>query len=201
MGKAKRRRGKSRNGARARRFSTPKNPGDLWIFGYGSLMWHPGFAFAERAPALLRGYHRAFCIYSHRYRGTKERPGLVLGLRPGGSCYGIAYRVGARDRPSALAYLTEREMLGKVYHERFLPVTLADGRRVPALAYVVNRTHPNYSGRLSVARTAAVIAEAKGERGASLDYLVNTVRHLDEIGISDGPMHELLALVERKRRP
>jgi len=200
MGSAKRAKAGKKRTARRSRVLAPSDAGDLWVFAYGSLMWHPGFEFAERAPARLSGYHRAFCVFSHRYRGTKDRPGLVLGLRPGGCCRGVAYRVARAARPAVMAYLTEREMLGKVYRERFLPVTLEDGRRVAALAYVVDRAHPNYAGRLTAARTAQMLAEAKGERGASLDYLVNTVRHLEALGIENGPMHKLLALIERKRR-
>lgn len=173
-----------------------KKSGQVWIFGYGSLMWNPGFAFAERVPALLHGYHRAFCIYSHRYRGTKDKPGLVLGLQPGGSCRGIAYRIEHVARAAVHAYLKEREMNNGVYHERRLSVALADGRRVMAQAYVVDATHPQYTGKLPRARVAALICQGKGERGACADYLANTVRHLDALGIKDGPMHALQRAVE-----
>lgn len=173
----------------------------IWIFGYGSLMWDPGFDYLEREPALLRGYHRAFCIYSRRYRGTPDRPGLVLGLQPGGACRGIAYRIHDDHRNSVGAYLKEREMNTFVYDERKLPVALGDGRRVLAQAYVADRRHPQYAGGLAVERVAELICQGSGERGACAEYLANTVRHLDELGIKDGPMHALLRYVEGRERP
>ena len=101
------------------------NGSDLWLFGYGSLMWNPGFPHRVAEPALLHGWHRSFCIYSHRYRGTPERPGLVLGLDRGGSCRGMAFRVGAAHAAEALHYLWEREMVGGVYHMREVSVRTA----------------------------------------------------------------------------
>ena len=171
-----------------------------WIFGYGSLMWDPGFPFVERQAALLHGYHRAFCIYSHRYRGTTDRPGLVLGLQPGGSCRGIAYRIEDSKREEVFAYLHEREMSNYVYEQHPLPVRLPNGRRVDAYAHVTVRGHPQYTGRLPLERVAELICQGHGERGTCADYLSNTVRHLDELGIKDGPMHMLLKLVETRRR-
>ena len=174
--------------------------GELWIFGYGSLMWDPGFAYVEREPALLRGYHRAFCIYSHRYRGTAEAPGLVLGLQPGGSCRGIAYRIASARRSEVFAYLDEREMSGKVYEQRPVPVTLLSRRRrVHAYAHITQLGHPQHTGPLTFERIAELICQGHGTRGACAEYLVNTVRHLDELGIKDGPMHELLRYVEGRR--
>jgi cation transport protein ChaC len=170
---------------------------DLWVFGYGSLMWRPGFPFAEVRPALLRGYHRALCIYSHRYRGTPERPGLVVGLDVGGSCIGRAYRVAAKDRREVLAYLDEREMFAGVYARHLLPVRI-DGRRVTAVAYVTDRRHAQYTGRLAPERAAALVRQGIGKEGSSLDYLRNTVRHLDELGIKDGPLHRVLELAEKE---
>ena len=97
-----------------------KDSGDIWVFGYGSLMWRPDFPHVETRPARLRGYHRALCVLSTRYRGTKARPGLVLGLDRGGSCVGRAFRVAARDADRVLAILHEREMLNRVYNPRWL---------------------------------------------------------------------------------
>jgi len=174
-------------------------PASRWIFGYGSLMWDPGFPFVEREAALLHGYHRAFCIYSHRYRGTSDRPGLVLGLQPGGSCRGIAYRIAESKREAVFAYLHDREMNTNVYDQRPVPVRLIGGRQVDAYAYITVRSHPQYTGRLSTERVADLICQGHGERGACSDYLANTVRHLDELGIKDGPMHALLRYVERHR--
>ncbi len=183
--------------AEARRLKPPKR--DFWIFGYGSLMWNPGFPYAKAAPGLVRGYHRCFCIYSHRYRGTLDRPGLVLGLDRGGSCRGRAYLVAAADGKAVAEYLHEREMITAVYDPRWLAVEI-DGRRRPALAYVADRSHPQYAGKLAPGRIARLIGQGRGIFGSNLDYLVNTVRHIDELGIADCPLHEILRLVEAGRR-
>jgi cation transport protein ChaC len=163
---------------------------DVWIFGYGSLMWDPGFAFVEAVPALLRGYHRRFCVYSHRYRGTPERPGLVLGLDRGGACKGIAYRVPRPDVAPALHYLWEREMANRTYHLRELAVTTPRGA-VSAQAFVVDRAHKNYAGRLSLEATARLILQGIGARGPCRQYLENTVAELKRLGLVDGPLHRL----------
>src|SRR4051794_23010766 len=122
---------------------------DLWVFGYGSLMWRPGFPHVERRHASLYGYHRSLCVLSHVHRGTPERPGLVLGLDRGGRCLGVAFRVAAREAEATVAYLRGREQVTAVYLERRLPIRLDDGRRVEALAYAVDRRHPQYAGALS----------------------------------------------------
>lgn len=173
--------------------------GDLWIFTYGSLMWDPGFRFLAAVPALLRGYHRTFCIYSNRYRGTAAAPGLVLGLDPGGACRGTAYRVAAADLSAALATLWQREMRRRVYVPRLLPVTAGTRRRM-ALTFLANRQHVAYAGRLALDATANIIAACCGERGPNVDYLVNTLRHLDALGVHDHHLHRLLAAV-RARQP
>ena len=122
---------------------------DLWVFGYGSLMWRPGFEFEERRPALLRGYHRAFCVYSHVHRGTPEKPGLVFGLDAGGSCRGVAFRVDAARAEDVKRYLQAREQVTLVYRDVVKPVELVDeGRRVEALCFVVDRAHEQYAGRI-----------------------------------------------------
>jgi cation transport protein ChaC len=176
----------------------PPDGRDLWVFAYGSLIWDPGFDFAEARPALLRGYHRAFCLYSKRYRGTPEQPGLVLGLDRGGACRGLAYRVAAQLVPATWAYLWEREMSNRSYECRVLPLDTAAGR-IAARGFVVDRRHPNYAGKLDPARVAATICEAAGQRGPCVAYLENTVRHLDELGIPDRRLHELLRLVRARR--
>jgi cation transport protein ChaC len=170
---------------------------DLWIFGYGSLMWRPDFPFIERAAAGIAGYHRAFCIASTVHRGNRDRPGLVLGLDRGRACSGIAYRVAAADAPSVLAYLRKRELVYGVYREMFVTAHLAPGASVamaPALAYTVERCHPSYTGRLPLATQAAIIRGARGQSGANLDYLINTVRHLKDLGIRERQMERLVAL-------
>ncbi len=169
---------------------------DIWVFAYGSLMWDPGFEYLEAAPALLRGYHRAFCVYSHVYRGTSARPGLVLGLDRGGACKGMAFRVAAGKAAAVLVYLDKREKVTDVYHRRIVPVATSAGR-VMAHAYVVDRGHDQYAGKLTPERAAALIAQGVGRSGANPEYLENTVRHLDELGITDGPLHKLQAMVRR----
>ena len=174
----------------------PPEAGEFWIFAYGSLIWDPGFPFEEARPARLMGFHRAFCIRSTRYRGTPERPGLVLGLDKGGSCRGIAYRVAPQHGTRTMADLWEREMLNRSYHCMDLPVTLADGRTVVARTFVVDRQRPGYEGKLGLAETATRIRECAGQRGANRVYLENTVEHLDRLGIRDRRLQALLAAVK-----
>jgi cation transport protein ChaC len=176
-------------------------PEPVWIFAYGSLMWNPGMPFAERRRALLHGYHRSFCLYSRDYRGTPERPGLVLGLDRGGSCHGIVYRLPPESQGSALDLVWAREMAGDVYRMRRVDVATPQGP-VSAYAFAVNRACSDYAGRLSLDEAARIIAHAAGGRGTGRDYLANTVRHLEELGIADGPLHRLdkrvRALVDAK---
>jgi len=158
---------------------------DLWVFGYGSLMWRPGFPYEERLPALLRGAHRSLCVYSWHHRGTLEKPGLVLGLDRGGSCRGMAFRVPEAERTATLAYLTEREQQNYVYLERHLPVELADGRRVIGLVYVMDRGHSQYASGLSPEQQLAFVRQGVGVSGSCIDYVRNTLAHLRELGIED----------------
>jgi len=168
--------------------------GDLWLFTYGSLMWRPGFESKATASALLRGYHRAFCIYSSRYRGTITAPGLVLGLDRGGACRGTAYCVASADIPAVLEIVWRQEMRRRVYVPRLLPVLVGAQRRM-ALTFLANRRHDGYAGRLEIAAAAKIIAGCCGERGPNIDYLVNTLSHLDAMGVHDQHLHRLLALV------
>jgi cation transport protein ChaC len=163
---------------------------DIWVFAYGSLMWEPGFAHAEAMPALLKGYHRRFCLYSHQYRGTPERPGLVLGLDRGGACKGVAYRIPPQDAEAALRYLWEREMPGRTYRLKEVWVRLPRDR-VRAFAFIVDRLHPQYTGELSLEETARFILQGVGRRGHCRQYLENTVRRLERLGVVDGPLHRL----------
>ena len=171
--------------------------GDFWVFGYGSLMWDPGFAHAEVHPALLYGYHRRFCVYSFRYRGTPDCPGLVLGLDHGGACRGMAYRVAHRDARAALVYLWERELRGGGYHMRTVRPRLPGRRTVEAYTFVVNHAHKDYAGELSLRETARYIVQGIGDRGPCSHYLHNTVEHLEELGLVDGPLHRLAAMVRK----
>jgi cation transport protein ChaC len=156
-------------------------------------MWRPGFAFTERAPAALIGAHRSLCIYSFHHRGTQEHPGLVLGLDEGGACRGMAFRVAPDDRDSTLDYLRQREQITEVYVEATRPVSLLDGsgRELAAVCYLVDRGHPQYAGRLSIETQAQLVRSAVGQSGANIDYVLNTVRHLEQAGIHDV---ELMAL-------
>lgn len=170
--------------------------GEHWVFGYGSLMWRPGFAFAERVPATLAGRRRAFCIYSVHHRGTYERPGLVLGLAPGGSVRGMAYRIAPKDWDEVYAYLLEREQPTETYIEARRNILLADGRRVETLVFLSDVRHPQWAGRLSLERQAELIAGATGLSGRNIDYLRDLVEHLTQEGVRDRSMEALLALVK-----
>ena len=152
--------------------------GEFWVFGYGSLMWRPGFVHAEHRLAHVHGYRRALCVRSFVHRGTEARPGLVLGLDRGGSCLGVAFRVEEALRDEVLAYLRERELVTNVYHERVLPVRLSDGRRVEAVGYVVDRTHVQYAGHLDTEEAAERRGRRDRQAGPNRDYVVNTVAHL-----------------------
>ncbi|WP_207063440.1 gamma-glutamylcyclotransferase [Motiliproteus sp. SC1-56] len=163
----------------------PLPEGDLWVFAYGSLLWNPGFDYLEHQEAHLFGYHRALCVWSHVHRGTAEAPGMVLGLDRGGSCRGRAYRVASKDRQAAADYLYAREMPTPVYRARLHPMRLADGRRIRALTFIVDHGHPQYAGRISPAQAANHVAGAEGLSGSSRDYLFNTLRHLQALGIQD----------------
>jgi cation transport protein ChaC len=165
--------------------------GDLWIFGYGSLMWNPGIPFVKWAPALVFGYHRALCIYSSRWRGTPRRPGLVLGLERGGACRGIAYRVKAADVPVVLEDLWKREMRRAVYEPRLLRARLSD-RDTRVLTFIADPHHPGYAGELPFRQTARMIATCRGDRGPNLEYLTRTVDHLRELGVRDHNLQRVL---------
>ncbi|HYD99253.1 MAG TPA: gamma-glutamylcyclotransferase [Alphaproteobacteria bacterium] len=171
----------------------------LWVFGYGSLMWNPGFPHSRAEPAVVRGYHRGFCIHSHHYRGTPERPGLVLGLDRGGTCRGIAFHVEPADVPEAAEYLWRREMIDYVYIPTMVSIRRTCGSTHRAYAFVVNREHGSYVGDLPEAEAAAIIRRSAGVAGTNRDYLANTVRHLDELGLGDKALARLLALVEAGR--
>ena len=159
--------------------------GDFWVFGYGSLMWRPGFAHAETRRARLMGYRRTLCISSHVYRGTPRRPGLVLGLDRGGSCLGLAFRVPREAFDEVIAYLREREQVTNVYLEKRLPVLLETGKTVEAVVFVADRAHAQYAGGIDAAAAARTVASAAGDAGPNADYVLNTVQHLRDLGIRD----------------
>ena len=166
--------------------------GDLWVFGYGSLMWSPGFSYKQKAPGRLHGYHRALCILSTRYRGTRRKPGLVMGLCRGGSCWGMAFRVDARRVRAALSRLWQREMPRRVYAPRLLKVELRSGRRVSALAFLADPTHPAYVRELDLQGRARLVAQGMGQRGLCVDYIRNTIDHMQEVGVRDPHLERIL---------
>jgi cation transport protein ChaC len=166
---------------------------DLWVFAYGSLMWRPDFSYAERVSARLYGAHRALCVLSHVHRGTPERPGLVLGLDRGGTCRGIAYRVSAKDREATIAYLRQREQVTAVYREVLRTAWLLGQpeRRVDAVCYVVDRSHPQYAGRLNIAEQLHLVRQGHGASGANRDYVIATVGALEQLGYRETVLHLL----------
>jgi glutathione-specific gamma-glutamylcyclotransferase len=165
-----------------------------WVFAYGSLIWNPGFTFLRSIPARLDGYHRALCVKSHRYRGTPECLGLVFGLDRGGYCEGVAYEVDEAHWPKTYAYLTERELITKIYHEAFLPVTLKpDNNVVEALTYVVDPLHEQYAGSYDLADVVAHVRQGHGTGGSCVEYVRNTANHLKDMGISDPSLERVVA--------
>ncbi|WP_244598780.1 gamma-glutamylcyclotransferase [Rhizobium tubonense] len=173
---------------------------EFWVFGYGSLMWNPGFAYEEKSEALIFGYRRALCVLSWVHRGTKASPGLVLGLDRGGACRGTAFRIGESERDDVLAYLRERELVTNVYLERLLPIRLSDGRRVTAVAYVVDRNHRQYAGSLDTIAAAQIVNSASGQSGPNDAYVFNTLEHLREMGIRDQWLEHVTGEIERMRQ-
>lgn len=164
--------------------------GGLWVFGYGSLIWHPGFPVAERQVARLKGWHRSFCMRSIHHRGSPEAPGLVLALdrAEGAHCDGVAFRVAPGAETATVDALRERELISSAYIEVELDVRLKDGRDVPALCYVIDPHHVQYCGGLALEEQAQIIARSTGGRGPNRDYLWSTADHLHELGIADGDL-------------
>lgn len=175
----------------------------LWVFGYGSLIWSPGFAVAETRIARLPGWRRSFCMRSIHYRGTVADPGLVLALdrAAGACCDGVAFRVAAGAEAATLAALRERELISLAYLEERLWIDLQGGGRRQALAYVIDPAHDQYCGGLALEEQAAIIARSAGGRGPNRDYLFNTVDHLARLGIDDADLNWLAARVRTLNGP
>lgn len=171
--------------------------GEFWVFGYGSLMWRPGFEFLDSSRARLFGFHRSLCLESRVHRGTLKRGGLVLALDRGGSCVGIAYKVDVTKRQEVIVYLRERELVTNAYLEREVAVTLDTGRKVRALTYVMNRTHDQYAGNLSVEEAMRRIVGARGISGKNEDYVLNAVEHLRALGIKDHWLEKVADLISQ----
>ncbi len=164
-----------------------------WVFGYGSLIWRPGFASISQQQASMPGVHRRLCVYSYRHRGTEAQPGLVFGLVHGGSCRGMAFEVPAAEWAEVHAYLSEREMDRGVYREAVRPLVLADGRRVEALVFLVDEKHPQFAGRLTVEEQVRIVRAGVGESGRNPEYVLATARHLHALGIADRGLDEVVA--------
>lgn len=171
--------------------------GSVWVFGYGSLMWKPGFVPADIERARVQGYQRRFCIYSVHHRGSPDRPGLVLGLDRGGACEGLALRIPAASIAETLGYLRSREQINGVYRETRVWIDLVDqpGRRLMGIAFTAERAHPSYAGLLPLMRQAQLIRAATGRSGANLDYLFATLDQLQKLGIRDRELVRLLPCI------
>lgn len=170
---------------------------DLWVFGYGSLIWNPGFPHLEVQRARLHGYHRSLCIYSHVYRGTPDCPGLVLGLDRGGSCEGLAFRVPEAEAAEVIDYLYARELVTQVYKPRWLTLRMGEGK-VRAAGFIVDRDHLQYAGQLSPEQAAEMVVQGHGVGGACKDYVATTLHHLESLGLADATLHRILRAVERR---
>ena len=171
----------------------------LWVFGYGSLMWRPGFEFEERCDAIMHGVHRRLCIYSHVHRGTPEQPGLVFGLERGGACRGIGYRVAAHARSETIEYLRAREQVTMVYQERWREMVVRrphGAERVLALVYQVDRSHAQYAGKRSAQELLPFVLQGHGKGGPCLEYIASTLEHIHELGFTDHRMEEVLKLAQ-----
>ena len=175
--------------------------GELWVFGYGSLMWSPCFSYREKHLARVHGYHRALCILSTRYRGTRNKPGLVMGLCQGGSCWGMAFRIPRPQIGRGLARLWHREMPRRVYQPRLVPVRLPGGRRVSALAFVADPDHPAYVRELDLHGRARLVAQGIGQRGPCIDYIRHTLDHMHEVGVRDPHLERVLHAALSLRNP
>jgi glutathione-specific gamma-glutamylcyclotransferase len=176
---------------------TEWSKGDLWVFGYGSLMWRPGFEFVEQVPARLIGEHRGLCVYSFDHRGTPEKPGLVLGLDRGGACRGVAFRVAAKHRNDTVDYLRGREQTTNVYREVMRSVWLENQarERVSALTYVVDRGHVQYAGRLRLTEQLRYVQQGHGRSGNNRDYVLATVKSIEAQGFRDPQLHQLAMML------
>ncbi len=171
----------------------------LWVFGYGSLMWRPGFEFEERCEAVMHGVHRRLCIYSHVHRGTPDKPGMVLGLDRGGRCRGIGYRVAPQLREDTIAYLRAREQVTMVYRERWRPMLVrreTGPERVQALVYEVDQSHAQYAGKRTADELLPYVLQGHGKGGPCIEYIASTLDHIREQGMSDHHLEEVLALAE-----
>jgi len=171
---------------------------DLHVFGYGSLIWNPAFHFEAQMPALLRGWHRRFCLKMLVGRGTPETPGLMLALDHGGAVKGVAFRIAAAAVRAELGLLWQREMYGGAYHARWVKGQGADGSVIRAVTFVINRSHPRYLKEISLEQTAALIATGCGDLGSCREYLENTISHLRDLGLEDTGLNRIKKAMEKQ---
>ncbi len=168
---------------------------DMWVFGYASLMWNPGFPFKEKKLARIFGYHRALCVRSWVHRGTREIPGLVFGLDLGGSCTGLAFRISRENEDKVMDYLGTRELVSGVYVPQTVNIHIA-GWSKRGLTFVVRREHSQYVNGLPVELEAEIIRTARGPSGANIDYVLNTLHELERVGVRNSRMTTLKSLLE-----
>ena len=174
---------------------------EFWVFGYGSLMWNPGFEYLEVQRARINGVHRSPCIYSWVHRGTKQRPGIVLGLAQGGACVGKAFKIAPQHHKETLSYLRARELVTNVYLETIRPILLQTGQRLDAVTYIADPAHEQYAGRLEHHQLVRQIKGAVGESGPNEDYIIDTTDHLLEMGIRDSLMERIAKQLKQEQRP
>ncbi len=170
-------------------------PGPLYVFGYGSLLWRPGFDYLSSHRARIHGFHRALRVWSFHHRGTPDRPGLVLGLDRGGSCLGCMFKVAEHHKHATAEYLWEREMVTAVYIPRLVTVD-CDAGRFTALTFVLDRSHVQYAGPLSPDHAAHHILDAWGASGANPEYVRETVAGLERLGVRDQGLRAVLDHLE-----
>jgi cation transport protein ChaC len=160
-------------------------PGDFWVFAYGSLMWNPEFDYLRSEIACLSGYHRCLCLWSVEYRGTVERPGLVMGLDIGGSCLGRAFLISEKNAPQIIDRLNEREMITGAYQSALKPLRLNTDETVEGICLIARQDHPQFAPGLSIQHTTDLVRYAHGKRGSNREYVLNTIAHLREMGLQD----------------
>lgn len=172
----------------------------IWVFGYGSLMWNPGFPYLKAVQARMHGVRRALCVRSTHYRGTSDSPGLVFGLDRGGSCHGVAFEVAEANREAVIAYLRAREQISMVYHEVVRPARLSGGETVGALVYVANQGHAQYAGGLGFEEMLDIVLASAGEMGPNADYVTATLKRLEDMGIRDRALERLVEALRARER-
>jgi cation transport protein ChaC len=170
---------------------------DVWLFGYGSLMWNPALHFAERRGGIVRGWHRRYCLWLHAGRGSPENPGLMLALDRGGSCAGVLFRIAAAEARDELLLAWRREMFTDAYNSRWVSAQTADGP-VHAVTFVANRRHQRYAGPLEEREISARLESASGTLGSCREYLDETVAALHALGLHDHALERLQRLVRKQ---